>query len=112
MMGKQNPQFTYLQLQIPFYVGYTFSWVVINHWVMGLEQSQVPLFTVANYLKLFTVSAEGIQTTIFRIGEQSQSAKIEKLKVIGVSLSEPHTSGPALQDACVHMYVCLRVAIY
>lgn len=30
----------------------------------------------ANYLKLFTVSAEGIQTTIFRIGEQSQSAKV------------------------------------
>ena len=80
--------------------------------MMGLEQSQVPLFAVANYLKLFTVSAEGIQTTIFWIGEQSQSAKIEKLKVIGVSLSEPHTSGTALQDACVHMYVCLRVAIY
>ena len=32
--------------------------------------------------------------------------------VVGVSLSEPHTSVTALQDACVCMLVCLRVAIY
>ena len=30
------------------------------------------------------------------------------LWIIGASLSEPHTNGTALQDACV----CLRVAIY
>ena len=32
--------------------------------------------------------------------------------VIGVSLSEPHTSGTVLQDTCVCMYVGLLVAIY
>ena len=32
--------------------------------------------------------------------------------IIGVSLSEPHTSVIALRVACVCMYVCLRVAIY
>ena len=32
--------------------------------------------------------------------------------IIGVSLSEPHTSVTALQDACVCMSVCLLVAIY
>ena len=32
--------------------------------------------------------------------------------LIGVSLSEPHTSGTALQDACVCMSVCVRMAIY
>ena len=34
--------------------------------------------------------------------------------VIGASLSEPHTSGTALQDPCVHvcLFVYDRVAIY
>ena len=34
-------------------------------------------------------------------------------KIVGASLSEPHTSVTALLDACVCMCrVCLRVAIY
>ena len=33
-------------------------------------------------------------------------------RMIGVSLSEPHTSMTAMQNACVHLYVCLRVAMY
>ena len=32
--------------------------------------------------------------------------------VIGVSLSEPHTSVTALLDVCVCMYACMRVAIH
>ena len=32
--------------------------------------------------------------------------------VIGASLSEPHTSGTALQDPCVFLFVYDRVAIY
>ena len=36
------------------------------------------------------------------------------IHLIGASLSEPHTSGTALQDACVYlcMSACLLVAIY
>jgi len=32
--------------------------------------------------------------------------------LVGASLSEPHASGTALQDACVCMSVCVCVAIY
>ena len=32
---------------------------------------------------------------------------LEVSQLVWVSLSEPHTSGTALQDACVCMYVCL-----
>ena len=71
----------------------------------------MPLFTVANYLQLFTVSAEGIQTTIFRIGKQSQSAKkkIEKLKVLGASLREPTLVGLHCKT---HVYVCMSVCVW
>ena len=31
--------------------------------------------------------------------------------IIGASLSEPHTSVTALQDACVCMYVCMYVCL-
>jgi len=34
---------------------------------------------------------------------------ISAINVIGASLSEPHTNGTALQDACV--YVCLRTYV-
>ena len=33
------------------------------------------------------------------------------VKIIGVSLSEPHTSVTALQDTCVCMYVCMSVCL-
>ena len=34
---------------------------------------------------------------------------ISAINVIGANLSEPHTNGTALQDACV--YVCLRTYV-
>ena len=44
----------------------------------------------------------------FLADELTYSALASKLKFIGVSLSEPHTSVTALRDACVCMFVGLR----
>ena len=82
-----------------------------------VKTGYLPLFMGANYLKLFTVSAEGIETTIFGIWEQSQSAKVEKLQVINTVIT--HESSTVVyktstmyfetEDETRHIYIYVHV---
>ena len=78
------------------------------------------------YSNIFTGSSfHGHVGMVKKISLWKFAAHVHVYVVIGMSLSEPHTSEPALQDACVHarptlarlhckthVYVCLWMAMY
>ena len=89
--------------------------VIIMYLLVAAVDGSVVSHTGYHSTPCTTIYSQPLHGHCFVCGEVWGSLYTTKMfDVIGPSLSKPHTSGTALQDACVHvcivytMYVCLR----